>query len=320
MNESEMATHATKTVVSPARVLARLSRRFAQGLLIVSVSVLVVLIGAGAFLTYRITTTHDNVENVTPSSYLLSSFENVNFTDADGKEHQGWLLLGLRGAPAIILCHGYDSNRSSLLSLGTVLQANHFNVYLFNFQVSGPGDSISDLGAHEASVLEAAISRVRKLNGVDPQHVGLYGTSLGAYAALAASERDASVSVLALDNGYSRPAQLFDVQLDRSLGGAGGVFRLISRTEFHLLTIGSHFPDVQSGLSNLGGKPKLFLASDDAPMLEQATRRLYELAPQPKRLVVLPHTQADVVSGPERKQYEDQVLNFFLQNLPLRSE
>jgi uncharacterized protein len=320
MNESDMATQQVKAVASPGRALSRLSRRFVLGLLFVAAGILVVLVGAGAFLTYRITTAQDNVENVTPASYLLSSFENVNFTDADGKEHLGWLLIGLRGAPAIILCHGYDSNRSALLSLGTVLQANHFNVYLFNFQDSHARVSLSNLGAHEASVLAAAVARVRKLQGVDPHHVGLYGTSLGAYAALAEGERDPSVVALALDNVYSRPTQFFDVQVDRSLGGAGWLFRLISRAEFHLLTIGSDFPDVQSRLSSLARKPKLFLASDDAPTLEQATRRLYETAPQPKRLVVLPHTQADVVSGPERKEYEDQVLNFFLQNLPLRSE
>jgi pimeloyl-ACP methyl ester carboxylesterase len=315
-----MATQQIKAVASPVRALSRLSRKFVLGLLFVAAGILVVLIGAGAFLTYRITTAQDSVENVTPSSYLLSSFENVNFTDADDKEHLGWLLIGLRGAPAIILCHGYDSNRSALLSLGTVLQANHFNVYLFNFQDSKARNSLSNLGAHEASVLAAAIARVRKLPGVDPHHVGLYGTSLGAYAALAESERDASVVALAVDNVYSYPTQLFDVQVDRSLGGAGWLFRVISHAEFHLLTIGSDFPDVQSRLSGLARKPKLFLASDDAPTLEQATRRLYEIAPQPKRLVVLPHTQADVMSGSERKEFEDQVLNFFLQNLPLRSE
>ncbi|HET7101961.1 MAG TPA: alpha/beta fold hydrolase, partial [Terriglobia bacterium] len=251
--------------------------------------------------------------------YLLSSYENVNFKDADGVEHQGWLLIGLRGAPAIILCHGYNSNRSALLSLGTVLQANHYNVYLFNFEGSG-GGSMSNLGVQEALVLKAAVSRVRKLQGVDPRHLGLYGNSLGAYAALAVAERDPAVDALAVDGAYSRPTQLFDVQLERMMGRAGWFFGMIARAEFHVFTMRTALPDVQSGLSNLGGKPKLFLASDGEPMLEKATRLLYQQAPYPKRLGVLPHTQADVVSGPERKQYEDEILNFFLHNLPLRSE
>jgi pimeloyl-ACP methyl ester carboxylesterase len=315
-----MVTQQAKPVVSSARKLSGLFYRFAAGALTVGTGIMVVLVGAGAFLTYRITTAHDSIENVTPASYLLSSYENVNFTDADGKEHLGWLLIGLRGAPVIILCHGYGSNRSALLSLGTVLQANHFNVYLFNFDGSRSGGYLSNLGPHEASVLAAAVSRVRKLKGVDPNHVGVFGNSLGAYAAMAAGERDPAIVALAMDEVYNRPVQLLDVHLNRSLGGAGWVFRLISHAEFHLLTLGTAVPDIQSGLSRLTGKPMLFLASDDAPMLEEATRQLYQDAPQPKRLVILPHSQADAVSGPERKEYEDQVLNFFLQNLPLRSE
>ncbi|HVB28638.1 MAG TPA: hypothetical protein VNG91_02385 [Terriglobia bacterium] len=309
-----------RLAASPARSWSTLIRRSVWGTLIVGAGILVVLIGAGAFLTYRITTAQDNVENVTPASYLLSSYQNVNFTDANGGEHQGWLLIGLRGAPAIILCPGYHSNRSALLSLGTVLQANHFNVYLFNFDSPRPGVYFSNLGVHEASVLRAAIAGVKKLRGVNPNHVGLYGDSLGGYAALVASERDPSVDALVVDSVYSWPTQMFDVQLDRLLGGAGPLFQLLSRTEFRLLTLRTTFPDVRSTLSRLAGKPKLFLASDDAPTLESATRKLYVDAPQPKRLLVLPHTQATLVSGPERKEYEDQVLNFFLRNLPLRTD
>ena len=315
-----METQQTKPVVSRARMLSSLCRKFATGAVTVAAGILLVLVGAGAFLTYRITAAQDGVESVTPASYLLSSYENVNFTDTSGKEHPGWLLTGIRGAPVIILCHGYGANRSALLSLGTVLQSNHFNVYLFNFDDSGSGGYLSNLGPREASILAAAISRVRKLQGVDPRHVGVFGNSLGAYAALAAGEHDPAVVAMAMDDVYSRPVQLFDVHLDRLLGGAGWLFRLISHAEFHLLNVGTRVPDIQSGLSRLAGKPKLFLASDDAPMLEKSTRQLYQDAPQPKRLVILPHSQADAVSGPERKEYEDQVLNFFLQNLPLRIE
>jgi len=169
-------------------------------------------------------------------------------------------------------------------------------------------------------VLSAAIARVEKLQEVNPHRIGLYGDSLGAYASLVAGEHSPEVAALALDNAYSRPPQLFDVQLDRLVGGAGPLFRLLCQVEFRLLTIGTSNPDVQAGLSRLAGKPKLFLASDDAAMLERSTRRLYQDAPQPKRLVVLPHTAGDIVSSPERKEYEDQVLNFFLRNLPLRSD
>lgn len=314
-----MGPQQTKPAGTGESGLPILMRRCVWGILIAGAGILVVLIGAGVFLNYRITTAHNDVENVTPASYLLSSYTNVNFTDSKGVEHLGWLLIGLRGAPVVILCHGYDSNRSALLSLGTVLQANHYNVYLFNFDGPQEKGYFSNLGVRETSILQAAIAKVRKLRDVNPHYIGLYGESLGAYAALAASERDPEVGALVADSVYSRPVQLFDVQLDRLLGGAGPLLEFLSQAEFRLFTLGSNFPNVRSGLSRLAGKPKLFLASDDTPALESTTRSLYEYAPQPKRLVVLPHAETDLVSGPERKEYEDQVLNFFLHHLPLRS-
>jgi uncharacterized protein len=315
-----MQPRQTPPVVSRKGFLGILIRRCVSGALIAAAGILLVLIGAGVFLTYRIVTAHDSAENVTPTSYLLSSYENVNFTDANGGKHSGWLLIGLRGAPVIILCHGYDSNRSALLSLGTVLQANHYNVYLFNFDGPRSKSYFPNLGVHEAAVLQAAVARVLTLPDVDPYHLGLYGNSLGGYAALVASEREPAVEALAVDGIYSHPEQIFDVQLDQLLGGTEPFFRFVSQMGFRLFTLGTTFPDVRSGLSSLSGKPKLFLASDDAPTLESATRRLYESAPQPKRLVVLPHTETAPISGSERKEYEDQVLNFFLRNLPLRSD
>ena len=309
-----------RTAASSSLFSSNLVSRLIWGALILGAGMLAVLIGVGLFLTYRITTTYNNIENVTPASYLLASYQNLNFTDARGGEHEGWLLVGLKGAPVVILCHGYNSNRSELLSLGTTLQSNHFNVYLFNFGGPHSKEYFSNLGIREASVLTAAVAKVTKLPSINSHRVGLYGTTLGGYATLVASERNPIVKALVVDDVYEQPTQMFDFQVDRLLGGAGSLFRLLSRAEFRLFTFRSAYPNVRSDLSKLAGTPKLFLASEDAPALKGITQDLYNHAPQPKRLLVLPHTQATLVSGPERKEYENQVLGFFLQNLPLRAD
>src|SRR5512146_2435932 len=77
-----MEPQQSKPVLPPRRKLAGLGRSFVVGALTVCAAILVVLMGSGAFLTYRIVTAHDGVENVTPASYLLSSYESVNFKDA----------------------------------------------------------------------------------------------------------------------------------------------------------------------------------------------------------------------------------------------
>ena len=162
--------------------------RFVLGVLVLLVVIFLALAGVGAGLTYYVTTANSSQESVTPQSYLLNSYISLSFTDRSGGEHEGWLLLGLRGAPAIILCHGYDSNRSDLLSLGTILRDNHFNVYIFNFHGPKAKESRSNLGPRQASDLMAAIETVTKQPDVNPNRVGVFGTSVGGYAALVAAE------------------------------------------------------------------------------------------------------------------------------------
>jgi len=282
--------------------------------------VLLLLAGTGAFITYRIVTTRNETENVTPASYLLSSYLNLNFTDPAGGEHEGWLLLGLRGAPAIILCHGFNSNRSDLLPLATVLRENHFNVYVFNFHGPKAKRRYSDLGVRQASDVLAAIETVTKQRNINPHRVGLYGTTLGGYAALASAQQSPLVKALVVDTIYDHPDQFFQVQLERSLGGSSALFRFLAEKEFHLLHWGTVAPPIRQDLGKLENIPKLFVSGRDVPPLARITEDLYSLSPPPKQLLVFERSQASLASGAEKKEYENQILSFFLQNLPRRAD
>jgi esterase/lipase len=290
------------------------------GVFIFLVVILIGLAGVGAALTYHVITASSSQEAVNPQSYLLNSYFPLNFTDRNGGEHEGWLLLGLRRAPVIILCHGYDSNRSDLLSLGTILRDNHFNVYLFNFHGPKAKESLSNLGTRQAYDLQAAIETVTKQPDVNPNRVGLYGTSMGGYAALVAAEMNPKVKALIVDTTYSTPEQMFDTQIEGLLGGSSRLFHGLTDTEFRLSLLRGESYAMPSNLPKLANLPKLFISGHDNPPLAAMTEALYEQAPQPKQLLVMEHSQAGLASDAERKEYEDQVLNFFLQNLSLRAD
>jgi pimeloyl-ACP methyl ester carboxylesterase len=279
----------------------------------------VVLTAAGGLLTYRIVTDYDATENVTPESFLLSNYESMSFTDSRGEEHEGWLLRGLRGAPVIILCHGYDSNRSELLSLGTVLQENHFNVYLFNFRGAKPKALSSDFGALPVDVLQAAIANVLKQKDVNTSRLGLFGKNTGGYAALAVAERDPRVRALAMDDVYQQPLEMFNSQVDQVLGSTP-LFRVVMDVEFRLLNSSSKTPQVGQNLSKVDPIPKFFISGRDTPPLAAITEKTYDQVAQPKRLLVMDHTQFGTMSSTEKKEYENQILAFFQQNLSLRAD
>lgn len=308
------------SVPVPAQLGTGLRFRILLGMAILVGVLVMVLGGAAGFLAYRIISDHNDIEDVSPSSYLLSAYENLNFTDPAGGEHEGWLLLGLRGAPVVILCHGYNSNRSELLSLGQILRENHFNVYLFNFKNLKASEPSPIMGVRQVSDVMAAIATLTKRPGVNPHRVGLFGTSTGGYAALVAAPRSPLVKALVVDTIYDTPRQMFDSEVDRRLGGSSPMFRLLAEADYHLITLGAKAPSAREALPRLGDMPKLFISGQDTPTLATRTKELYNDAPQPKRLVQLEHSQTTLTSGAEKKEYENQVLTFFLQNLPLRAD
>jgi esterase/lipase len=315
-----MAHRRVFAVAAPSRFYGEFIFRLARRILILAAVLFVALAGVGGCLTYYVITRQSPQETVTPQSYLLSSYISLSFTDRFGGEHEGWLLRGLRGAPVIILSHGYDSNRADLLSLGTILRDNHFNVYIFNFHGPKAKEAYSNLGPRQASDLMSAIETVTKQPWVNPNRIGLFGTSVGGYASLVAAESNPKVKALVVDTTYATPEQMFDTQVDRMLGGSSGLFRVLTEAEFHLTTLGKDSFPMLANLPKLAGVHKLFISGRDDPPLAAMTEEIYNQAPQPKRLLVLEHSQAGLASEGEKKEYEDQVLNFFLQNLSLRAD
>ena len=50
------------------------------------------------------------------------------------------------------------------------------------------------------------------------------------------------------------------------------------------------------------------------------TEALYQQAPQPKQLLVMEHSGARIAVETEKREYENQILNFFLKKLSLRAD
>jgi len=315
-----MARRRTPSVTTPSRFARSGVLNLLRGALLFLAVLIVAVGGASGFITYKILSQRNETDRITPDAIFQTSYVNLSFADRMGQEHDGWLLVGLTGAPAIILCHGYDSNRSDLLVLGNVLQSNHFNAYVFNFQGPKVKDRFTDLGLTQVEVLQAAIGKVTQQPGVNANRVGLFGLNSGGYAALAVAEQNSLVKTLVVDTIYDDPRVMFDAQVEQLFGGTSEHFRVFPRTIFRLLNYGKAAPPVRESLQKLSGKPQLYIQGGDSGLLAHQTESLYNAAPQPKRLLLLDQSYPALASGTVKKEYEDQVLNFFLQNLPLRAD
>jgi hypothetical protein len=72
---------------------------------------------------------------------------------------------------------------------------------------------------------------------------------------------------------------------------------------------------VTGQLAQTKGMPKLFFVAEDRQVLATETMNLYNRAPDPKQ-VIRTNVAYSVMSDDSRKNYETQVVGFFLQNLP----
>lgn len=280
--------------------------------------VFISLLAIGGFLLTRTLRPPTAGETINPTSFLGNT-QTVEFQTPDGQSRSAWLFPGLRGAPVVVVCHGYRSSRSEILTLATSLQQHRYNVVAFNF--AGHGESpvgYTTLGYKETEELLAALAMLSRRDDVDTERFGLWGYSLGAYAALNAAYQSPRVKAVAVDSIYPSPGDLLRMEVQQQ--GADvipALVRIIS-LEFRMLgLLYGQRPDLSERIGQLTGVPKLFISGQDSPALAELTQRLYGRAAGPKRLISLRRTNMGLLSEEERRDYENLVVGFFQENLPL---
>ena len=256
----------------------------------------------------------------TPASFDLSVMmghpTTFSFSPPGAATRDGWLFPGLRGAPTIVVCHGYLSQRADVLTLVTALQDHQFNVFLFDFTGHGTSAGTTTLGYREAGELRAAVQALSTRDDLDPRRFGLWGVDMGGYATLEVAASDPRIAAFAVDDAYDDPRTMLQVEAKKS--GLTALPEVVRLTDFGFRMVNYSFrnePPVSKRLGRTQGIPKLFIASEDRPGLANETLRLFNLAPSPKSLQKDNQGYRDM-SDDDRKAYESQIVNFFLQNMP----
>jgi uncharacterized protein len=229
---------------------------------------------------------------VPPAASVLPGAEDVTFETADGLRLAGWFVPAPPGGPAaqvgrarpaVLVCNGNGGDRSMRAPLAAALARMGLGVLLFDYRGYGgnPGHPTEEGLAADA---RAALGYLAARPEVDPERVIYFGESLGAAVALRlATERPPAALVLrspfaSLAEVGRRHYPVLPVSLllrDRYDSAA-----LAGRLDAPLLVVA-------------GGRDQIVPASH--------SRRLFEAAPQPKRLVVLDgadHNDDELLAGP----------------------
>jgi pimeloyl-ACP methyl ester carboxylesterase len=268
------------------------------------------------FLVYRIVKPQRTSSEINMASFPGRP-DAVEFDVPGLGKREGWFFPGLRGAPTIVLCHGYESSRGELLTLVSALQDHQYNVFVFDFAAHGGNAGVTTLGYREADEVRAAIDVVAARNDVDPERFGVWGYNLGAYAALREAENDKRIRALVLDSVYDEPRQMVKVGVERNgLGGFPFMVRSAELSFDYLNYAHRDDPPLSRKLVTLAGVPTLYIQAVDDPELAATTRQMFLKAPEPREQVIIAHGNFASLNDEDKRTYENRVVSFFLLRLP----
>jgi pimeloyl-ACP methyl ester carboxylesterase len=290
--------------------------KLAMALLAVVFFAVLATTAIAGFLVYRIVKPQRTSSEISMASFPGRP-EILNFAVAGLGQREGWFFPGLRGAPTIVLCHGYESSRGELLTLVSALQDHQYNVFIFDFAAHGANPGISTLGYREVEEVRAAVDLLAARPDLDATRLGLWGYNIGAYAALREAENDKRIRALVLDSVYDQPSQMVKVGVERN--GLGGFPLMVRSAQFSFAYLNyAHRddPPLSQKLTSLAGVPTLYIQAVDDPELAETTRQMFLKAPEPREQALIPHGNFVGLNDDEKRSYENGVVSFFLVRLP----
>lgn len=292
----------------------RLAKVF-SGLLALILFAIVSVATISSYLLYQILKPARNPASLDLST-MMGHPTTFSFNLPDGTQREGWFFPGLRGAPTVVLSHGYTSQRSDVLTLVTALQEHDYNAFVFDYIGHGGTVGVTTLGYRETAELRAALQGLATRDDVDPKHFGLWGVDMGGYTTLEVASTDPRVAAFVVDSAYDDPQDLVRNEVSHS---GLTVIPYVSQFcvfGFHMMDYQYRKePPVSSHLVPTRGVPKLFIQSDDRPNLAADTVRIFTKAPEPKQMVDDRVGYRDM-SDDDRRTYENRIVTFFLQNMP----
>lgn len=221
----------------------------------------------------------------TPAAAGLTRAESVSFKTADGLTLGGWFVPSSQpGATTVIVFNGNAGNRAYRADIAIRLGGEGFAVLLFDYRgYGGNGGTPTEEGL--ALDARAARDYVIARRDVDASRVVYFGESLGSGVAVRLAAEH-PVRAVVLRSPFTS-------------------FVDVGRVHYAWLPVGLLLRDRYASIDRIGQirSPLLVIAgSRDSIVPADQSRRLFEAASEPKRLVIVEgadHNDEALIIGPQ---------------------
>lgn len=249
-------------------------------------------------------------------SELDLSFEDISFQSDAGSQLNGWYIPANDSNKTIIFVHGHGADRREGMRWFKAMHRAGFNVLTFDLRNSGTNiRSFSSMGYFEQQDVKAAVDYLHEQKGA--QHVGIFGTSMGAATSIMAMVADPRIEAGVFEAGWSNLSDLYKEIIEQYLNVPS--FPLLPITTWILeLRTGMELDSVnpEEMLAAIAPRPVFIIhcSGDDLIGFSHGERN-YAAANQPKEFWKSPcqiHARA-WQSDPE--YIEQRVANYYLKYL-----
>lgn len=243
-----------------------------------------------------------------PDSALNLPHEAVLFPSESGSTLHGWYVAG-SGTGTVVLMHGVRANRLGMLGRAALLHEAGYSVLLFDFQAHGesPGEHIT-MGYLEALDARAAVEFAKKRK--PGQFVGVVGVSLGGAAALLGAE-PLAVNALVLEAVYPNIGAAVRNRLEMRVGSFAVLLSPLLLLQLKpRLGVDADDLSPQKQIARIRAPVLIIAGAEDRHTTIKDTEALYEAAPSPKSLWVVPGAAHVDFAAYSPSEYKIKVLSF----------
>ena len=245
----------------------------------------------------------------TPESFDLE-YENITFETSDGLKLKGWFLPSNKSSNAIIVMHGYPTNKADVLPFSMFL-LKKFNVFLFDFRSFGESEgSYTTAGYKEVKDLEAAVEYLKSRK--DVKNIGALGFSLGASVAIMA--KNDNIKAVVADSAYSNLNNMIEAMYRNFLFFK---FPFVQLTRvYSKIFFGLDPKDINpaNDIKNIN-KPVLIIHGEKDSQIPVNEAYILHNANKKAELWIVENADHGEIYALNKEEYEKKVLEFFEKHL-----